>query len=620
MATIDNGQKALDTLDFLCTISGVLAGNEHATICSGTVSREGPILLEMLKQMTVAGKGEALYCQNVLGLCPAPSITVSLDIPPSPTPTVWRPFSKNTSKQFQIVHYSDLHVDPNYVEGSRASCDNPVICCRNTTGADMPGNNTSPAGPFGDHRCDAPARLQESMFKAIREIAPDATFSIFTGDIIEHDVWATTKEENQLQIQQNYELQASYFPQVYGTVGNHEGHAVNSFPINPPPEHLSADWVYKSFGSGMARWINKDTLALASTQGRYSTLVPEYPTLRIISIDTNLYYKYNLWAYVEPIQEDPKGQLAWLIKELKHAERKGQFVYIIGHMPMGDTDAILHNSRAFDEIVNRFSRTIRAMFFGHTHLDHFQITYKNYTRRGYRDANVVSFISPALTPLEGNPAFKIYNVDDLTFGVCDITSYYTDLSDATFQQEPVWRKLYSARKTFSNRNLNWRLRLYPELHGGIWHNLTERWYNESNGEFDKYWKYKTRLYNVPECDEECRKREICNLRAASAEANCSPKTIADKIDVHAQNGAHCGKSIIASVLQTLHQKDVLKKLLEWVKEHHAGENTGFGSHVGNQTVFGNQTNLGNQTHLSSNYTKPGNYTYVRKYGNAQQTK
>jgi len=65
--------------------------------------------------------------------------------------------------------------------------------------ADAPGNNNSPAGPFGEHKCDPPHRLQESMFKAINKVAPDALFSIFTGDIIEHDIWETTRASNELQ-------------------------------------------------------------------------------------------------------------------------------------------------------------------------------------------------------------------------------------------------------------------------------------------------------------------------------------------------------------------------------------------------------------------------------------
>lgn len=37
------------------------------------------------------------------------------------------------------------------------------------------------------------------MFKAISKIAPDAAFAIFTGDIVEHDIWETTREANELQ-------------------------------------------------------------------------------------------------------------------------------------------------------------------------------------------------------------------------------------------------------------------------------------------------------------------------------------------------------------------------------------------------------------------------------------
>lgn len=53
------------------------------------------------------------------------------------------------------------------------------------------------AGPFGyPKRCDAPVRLEESMYQAIHRLAPDAQYTIFTGDIVEREVWNTTPETN----------------------------------------------------------------------------------------------------------------------------------------------------------------------------------------------------------------------------------------------------------------------------------------------------------------------------------------------------------------------------------------------------------------------------------------
>ena len=72
-----------------------------------------------------------------------------------------------------------------------SSCDQ-----RNYDPADIPGNNTSPAGPNGDHACDVPVDLEESMYAAIKDMFPDAAFSIFTGDLVEHAIWNTTQPTN----------------------------------------------------------------------------------------------------------------------------------------------------------------------------------------------------------------------------------------------------------------------------------------------------------------------------------------------------------------------------------------------------------------------------------------
>lgn len=62
---------------------------------------------------------------------------------------------------------------------------------------DAPGNTKNPAGPNGDHKCDTPESLEESMYKAIHEAVPDAAFSVFTGDIVDHMIWNTSIPRNQ---------------------------------------------------------------------------------------------------------------------------------------------------------------------------------------------------------------------------------------------------------------------------------------------------------------------------------------------------------------------------------------------------------------------------------------
>jgi sphingomyelin phosphodiesterase len=146
--------------------------------------------------MAIGSKTSQLFCTTFLGLCDYPAVAPWTVPFPSPKPpgALTRP-PPSGQPPIQIVHYSDIHIDHQYVPGANANCTKP-ICCRSYTTADSPGHNNAPAGPNGDHKCDAPVSLEESMYAAIRQIAPNAKFALFTGDIVDHAVWATSQSAN----------------------------------------------------------------------------------------------------------------------------------------------------------------------------------------------------------------------------------------------------------------------------------------------------------------------------------------------------------------------------------------------------------------------------------------
>lgn len=117
---------------------------------------------------------------------------------------------------------------------------------------------------------------------------------------------------------------------------------------------LSADWT---------QWIGATAAAQADEYGAYAYVVPGQ-NLKIISFNTNFYYKENFWLYEPTLETDPDGQLAWLVSEIQAAETAAQRVWMIGHMPMGSGDALYNPSNYFNQIINRYDATIAAMFFG----------------------------------------------------------------------------------------------------------------------------------------------------------------------------------------------------------------------------------------------------------------
>jgi sphingomyelin phosphodiesterase len=167
------------------------------------------------------------------------------------------------------------------------------------------------------------------MYAAIKAIAPNAALTLFTGDIVDHAVWLVTEAQNLIDINDAYS-RMSNLTQVYGTAGNHEAAPVNSFPPTALTSATSEKWLYNALSNDWEQWIGQNASQQAEVYGAYSTKFPG-GNLRIISINTNLYYKENYWLYEPTMEKDPSGQLAWLVTVLQAAEIAGERVYIIGH-------------------------------------------------------------------------------------------------------------------------------------------------------------------------------------------------------------------------------------------------------------------------------------------------
>lgn len=270
------------------------------------------------------------------------------------------------------MHISDIHVDLSYEVGASYNC-TKNICCRPYTSVEAPGNNSFPAGPYGEHTCDSPATLEEGLYAAITELVPDTAFTLFTGDVVEGAVWLTTQTEVTNDLQNAYGKMASSpgLERVYAVVGNHDTNPVNSWPPATIDTTITSQWAYDTLSSLWSTWIGTSAATQADQNpGFYSVLVPD-TNLRIISFNTNMYYKENFWLYEATVEMDPSGQLTSIVDALQAAEDAGERVYMIGHMPMGSSDALHDGSNYFDQVVNRYEATIAGLFFGECLSIHF---------------------------------------------------------------------------------------------------------------------------------------------------------------------------------------------------------------------------------------------------------
>ncbi len=124
--------------------------------------------------MSIGSRTSQLFCLTVFGLCQWPSIE-SYTVSMSPKPHTARP-APSGKTPLQIVHISDIHVDLSYEVGASYSCKKNV-CCRPYTSADAPGNNSYPAGEYGNPACDSPLSLEESLYTAIETLVPERSFT-----------------------------------------------------------------------------------------------------------------------------------------------------------------------------------------------------------------------------------------------------------------------------------------------------------------------------------------------------------------------------------------------------------------------------------------------------------
>ncbi|KOC60419.1 Sphingomyelin phosphodiesterase, partial [Habropoda laboriosa] len=348
---------------------------------------------------------------------------------------------------------------PPQEEGANADCNEP-LCCRLTNGA--PQSSASAAGRWGDYRkCDTPKRTVEHMLKHIVDTHSDIDYILWTGDLPPHDVWNQTRDENLKVLHETVTQLIEMFPgiPIFPALGNHESAPVNSFPPPFVPKENDISWLYDALDKHWRRWL----------------------------------------------PADPVSELQWLVYELQGAEMNGEKVHIIGHIPPGHSDCLKVWSRNYYQIINRYESTITAQFFGHTHYDEFQLFYDT---TDLERALSIAYICPSVTPYYNlNPGYRIYYVDGdhakTTRMVVDHESWVMNLKEANLYDYPIWYKLYSVRQAYQMSSL---LPL-------DWDSLIDKMSNEPSF-FDLYYKHYYKNSPVrPHCNDDCRKRLLCDLRS-----------------------------------------------------------------------------------------------------------
>src|SRR5260221_2136242 len=84
-------------------------------VCEGIISQQGPIIAHDLRRAGPFGKAATRLCNSLTGLCQQPPVTpYSLQFA-NPRPTAPKVWSSAGKAPFQVVHFSDVHIDRSYV-------------------------------------------------------------------------------------------------------------------------------------------------------------------------------------------------------------------------------------------------------------------------------------------------------------------------------------------------------------------------------------------------------------------------------------------------------------------------------------------------------------------------
>ncbi|XP_039913150.1 sphingomyelin phosphodiesterase [Hirundo rustica] len=439
----------------------------------------------------------------------------NLSLPAAPKPPVRPPAPPPPgAPTARILFLTDLHWDRQYVPGSAAACPDP-LCCRGA-----PSQGPGAAGFWGTYgKCDLPLHTIDALLSRLPDTLGNGTggfaAAYWTGDIPAHDVWQQSRGDQLRALRTVTALLRARLGglRVFPAVGNHEATPVNAFPPPYVRGNQSAAWLYDAMAEAWQEWLPPAALRTLRAGGFYTAQV--WPGLRLVSLNMNFCSQANFWLLINAT--DPAGQLQWLMGVLADAERDGEKVHIIGHIP--PAHCLRSWSWNYYRIVNRFEGTISAQFFGHTHLDEFELFYDEETLS--RPVSI-AFIAPSVTTyINLNPGYRVYEVagsyPGSSHAVLDHETFILNLTEANAAPPgtpPRWQRLYGARTAYG----------LPTAFPADWDRLVRRMQDDEQL-FQLFWFHLHKGHPPREpCGGPCKAALLCALRSGRAAdpALCRP--------------------------------------------------------------------------------------------------
>ena len=334
------------------------------------------------------------------------------------------------TQRFLVI--SDIHFDP--------FADPQLFdALRNSPAALWPGIFEAGAETgFAQAGSDSNYALLKSSLDSARGRLPQPEFLLYGGDFLAHD-WQgrfdALAPASHLDDPAGYRsftaktleflagMFRDHFPDtpIFATLGNEDSFC-GDYQIEPGGEFLEA--FAESWGPlrGISSHRGHGRQGLKSG-GYYSALLPSPEKTRLIVLNS----VYNPEKYTNPCgstrQTPALDQMRWLKKTLRLAERRGEKVWFLMHLPPGIDGFSSEREIAwggwpvsfwqreltsrFVQLVARYRKRIQVSFAGHTHMDDYRVI-----RLGERSL-LLNAIAPAVSPIFGNdPGYQIFDLSD----------------------------------------------------------------------------------------------------------------------------------------------------------------------------------------------------------------
>jgi sphingomyelin phosphodiesterase acid-like 3 len=386
--------------------------------------------------------------------------------------------SNNTSKNFPVVVFTDVHFNPFYDPSLF-----PELLAKDAGEWESIFKKSSISAPsvWGG---DTNYPLLAIALSSIRQNMGDSPLIIFTGDILGHYLPQTFYGLYDPKNAQNPtpadvaamkaftdKTVAFFMQQVRSSVGNIPvmfalGNADSYTGLGPDSSFLShtAELYYTQLVNGT---VDHQTFIDTFTSGGYYSAEPTGTNLMVIGLNTFEFSPY----FGDTTSSAVTAEFAWLDSTLASARARGKKVWLLMHVPPGadkystaqSVDSNGHIATAtmmwnqdyqasFLQILSKYPDTITLTLAAHTHMDEYRIM----------SPNDVLEITPSIAPYFGNdPAFKVFTFSHDTLKPIDYRSFNYELATnpEQFDSYYTFSALYSMQGLLNNS----LAQLYPAL-------------------------------------------------------------------------------------------------------------------------------------------------------------